>query len=39
VLRDQQHALAGRERLRVTHWQVRYDARHVEEMLRTIAAT
>ncbi|MFL5781142.1 MAG: hypothetical protein ACJ760_07515 [Thermoleophilaceae bacterium] len=38
VLRDQAHVLARRERLRVTHWQVRYDAGYVEGLLGTVAA-
>jgi very-short-patch-repair endonuclease len=38
VLRDQAHVLAGRERLRVTHWQVKYEAGYVESLLRTVAA-
>jgi very-short-patch-repair endonuclease len=38
VLRDQAHAAAGRERLRVTHWQVRYEPRYVEGLVRTVAA-
>jgi very-short-patch-repair endonuclease len=38
VERDQAHAAAGRERLRVTHWQVRYEPRYVEGLLRTVAA-
>lgn len=37
VLRDQAHAVAGRERLRFTHWQVRYDPRYVEATLRAVA--
>jgi predicted transcriptional regulator of viral defense system len=38
VLRDQAHALARRERLRFTHWQVRYDPVYVGATLRAIAA-
>ena len=38
VLRDQVHALAGRERLRVTHWQVKYEASYVGSLLRAVAA-
>jgi very-short-patch-repair endonuclease len=37
VLRDQAHALAQRERLRFTHWQVRYEPAYVEEVLRVVA--
>ena len=35
-LRDQKHAAAGRTSLRFTHWQVRYDPRHVERTLRAV---
>jgi hypothetical protein len=35
-LRDQAHILAGLTPLRFTHWQVRYDAMHVERTLRGI---
>lgn len=37
VLRDQKHAIAGRERLRFTHWQVRHDPAYVEATLRRVA--
>jgi very-short-patch-repair endonuclease len=37
VIRDQVHVLASRERLRFTHWQVRYEPGYVEEVLRVVA--
>jgi very-short-patch-repair endonuclease len=37
MLRDQAHAVAGVERLRFSHWQVRHDARHVEATLLAVA--
>ena len=36
-LRDQAHVAAGLTALRFTHWQVRYDRRHVEHTLRRAA--
>jgi very-short-patch-repair endonuclease len=36
-LRDQAHIAAGMTPLRFTHWQVRYDAQHVERTLRAAA--
>lgn len=37
-VRDQAHIAAGLIPLRFTHWQVRYDARHVERVLRAAAS-
>lgn len=37
VLRDQAHAAANRERLRLTHRQVKYDPRYVQDLLTTVA--
>ncbi|HEY2716525.1 MAG TPA: DUF559 domain-containing protein [Solirubrobacterales bacterium] len=37
-LRDQAHTAAGLTTLRFTHWQVRYDPRHVAETLRATAS-
>ena len=36
-LRDQAHAAAGTERLRITHSQIRYEARYVRGLLITVA--
>jgi Protein of unknown function (DUF559)/AbiEi antitoxin C-terminal domain len=36
-VRDQAHTAAGRTPLRFTHWQVRYDPKEVERILRTTA--
>src|SRR5436190_16142698 len=36
-VRDQKHAAAGRTSLRFTHWQVRFDPRHVEDTIRAVA--
>ena len=36
-IRDQAHTAAGLTTLRFTHWQVRYDPKHVEETLRSVA--
>jgi very-short-patch-repair endonuclease len=36
-LRDQAHTAAGLTPLRFIHWQVRYDPKHVERTLRTVA--
>jgi very-short-patch-repair endonuclease len=35
--RDQAHAAAGQERLRFTHFQIRYERRYVEAILRRVA--
>jgi very-short-patch-repair endonuclease len=34
LLRDQIHTASGLTTLRFTHWQVRYDPRHVQRILR-----
>ena len=36
--RDQDHAAAGRERLRFSHWQVKYESGRVVEVLEAVAA-
>jgi very-short-patch-repair endonuclease len=36
-LRDQTHAAAGLATLRFTHWQIFFDASHVEAILRQVA--
>ncbi len=35
-LRDQTHTAAGLTQLRFTHWQVKYDPRHVQKTLRVV---
>ena len=35
-LRDQAHTAAGLTQLRFTHWQVKYDPRHVQKTLRVV---